>query len=173
MVGAEVRGLHLDFAYEGVVDVLEVGAEVAGVGQVRAVELDRNAGHRRAVGGIGRRLTDLDLREIGRGVLRSEIADREAGQMRLELGCVAADDGQPIESLAVIVELSWPQSRGSPADLGIHRDGLGDRAHLEPEAGQSEGVAGVQVDVGLHQLVEPGLGDSEGVVTAGDRRKGK
>ena len=96
LVGSEVGGLDLHFADEGDVYVLEVRAEVAGVGEVGAVELDGDASDGSAVRRVRCGLTYLDLGEVGSGVRGSETADGESGQRALQFVGVAAGDGEAV-----------------------------------------------------------------------------
>src|SRR5580658_6739097 len=80
LVRAEIRSLNLHFRNHCIIDILQVGAEVACVRQAGAVEFQGYACHGRAVGSVRRLLSNLYIREIRGCVRRAKGANGKSRQ---------------------------------------------------------------------------------------------
>ena len=142
---AVVRHQDLDFGDHVLVDIGDLGAGVAGIDQVGAVQhVCHGAVGLRAVGGIGahRAVVGADHLVVKAGPLTQAVGQRHSGHDLQQFARVAADDREYLQSFSVI---------DGRADFGVvgddnvgarlNFDGLGHLADLESDVGQGLAVA--------------------------------
>src|SRR5580658_7050107 len=90
LVYTKIRGLDLYLRDHSVIDVLKVGAEVACVREIGAIQLQRDACDWRTVRGVGRFLTDLYIGEVWGRVACSQSANRKSRKCFFQLGRISS-----------------------------------------------------------------------------------
>ena len=173
LVRAEVRRLHLHLAHKRVVDIHQCRPKASGIRQTRAVQLQGDARHRRAIRRIRCRLAYFHLRKVRRGIRRRQVADRESRQNALQLGRIASHHREPVQVIGGDRRTELPAVQRQPRHRCAHRNALVHIPHIELQIRQRQVVPRVQVNRRPDQLIEPGMLHRQFVVAAGDRREGE
>src|SRR5579883_7121 len=136
----------MDLRDHGVIDVLKIGAEVAGIGQVGTIQCERNASDRSTVGGVGGLLANLHLRKIRGGVGGAKVADGEAGEDLEQLGRVASLNGKLVELVGADGGAQLTIVQRDAAYGLLNGNGLCGAADVQPDVGDGAVVARVQMN---------------------------